>query len=674
MDGDQPSFDPASVRIYNLPATERAQYLGALQRYGTGQQWDHLDIDWTGRRRDAWTPHAIERLRAVGVWQVAAAAQANVHKRPNAPVPLAGLVVEGFSDILLGEGREPTVQVLGDQDTEALLEAVFKTSETWDALAEARDQLGRCGSACFLPVLEEGCPSAEVLATANLLPLEWEQRAGWIPKVIVEQKLVQVTVIQDDGLPVLKPAWRTRAWDQTHAYAYKDVLLDDRPQGDKESTDEYQRRHLRVGEALDLAGPPVEHHAGRCPVVWIQNVRDSDSPDSSPDYDQQSTELMDRADVLQSMIVRGSIANVDPTLHIKDYVWAQRFWPTREKGYGKVIQTSEAGDAKLIEIAGPSIEMSRATLRDVILQIEHRCGIVIIDPETAGSYRSGEALSLLWRRMEQKAGRKRRSLTRAVRQIAKIWLSILAGVGVANVEIPPRVIPDPDGGEAEITEQKLGDGRWLKIDWPPYNYPTPAQLLSTAQALSIAVGSKQILSEETATSWMLGTMGKTDPARERQAIRAEHQRRVDQLDTELGAGLDDGDEPDAGDGPGKQPGATDAAAGASTVQETALNGAQVSSLLEMVGAAGTTIAPHAVELLIPLAFSVIKPESAKQMVDAQLAFIKDKPSAVAQLGGAPPPPAKPATDPAEVEARAKELAFDTGDETDDDEDETDEFT
>src|SRR5690349_24645900 len=74
---DQPTFDPASVRVYNLPATERSQYLTALQRYGTGNQWDHLEIDWSGQRRDAWTPHAIERLRTVGVWQVANAAQAN---------------------------------------------------------------------------------------------------------------------------------------------------------------------------------------------------------------------------------------------------------------------------------------------------------------------------------------------------------------------------------------------------------------------------------------------------------------------------------------------------------------------------------------------------------------------------------------------------------------------
>jgi hypothetical protein len=659
-------FDPASVRIYNLPSTARAQLLTALQRYGTGEQWDHLDIDWTGRRRDAWTPHAIERLRAVGVWTIAAAAQANVARRPNAPVPLAGLVVEGFSDILLGEGREPAVKVAGDQDTEAALEAVFATSETWDALAEARDQIGRCGCAAILPVLEDGRPSAQVLNAANVMVLEWEAKSAWIPRVVVEQKQVSVAV-EVDGVRQMRPAWRTRAWDTERSYVFEDLLLDESARREHESEADYQRRRNRVDEGLVLAPDGAQmHHAGRCPVIWMQNTRDSECPDSSPDYDQQSLELMDRADVLQSMLVRGSIANVDPTLHVADYVWAQRFWPTREKGYGKVIQTSEAGQAKLIEIAGTSVDSSRTTLREIILQIEHRCGIVIIDPDTAGSYRSGEAISLLWRRMEQAAGRKRRSLTRAVRQLAEIWITILGGVGIKNVELPPRIIPAPDGkGEPTVQPQALGEGRWIKVEWPPYNYPTAAQLVSTAQALAVATGGKQILSAETATSWLLNTMGRTDAAREREQIDAEQQARVDALDVELEAGLDTDDEPEkpaAEDGEQIE-GAEGVPTGA-TVQETALNGGQVKVLMEMVAAAGVTIAPESAIIMIANAFHVITEADARRMVEGQLAF-------VAANGGAAAPPT-PAASPV-VEQRAADLALDSGSEEDHDEDETDEF-
>ncbi|MCK9513107.1 MAG: phage portal protein [Pigmentiphaga sp.] len=676
-------FDPASVRVMNLPETQRSQYLTALKNYSLGRQWDHLDLDWSGRKRDPWAPHAIERLRAVGVYAVDASAAPTGTKRPNAPVPLAGLVVEGFSDILLGEGREPTVQVLGDQNTESLLEAIFKTSETWDALAEARDDAGACGSSAFLPLLEDGQPSAQVLDTATLSVLEWEKRSAWIPRVVIEQKLVEIPVPDDDGIPQMRPAWRTRAWDHEYEYVYEDLLLDDR-ELKGETTEERHSRRLQIGKELKLA-ETIKHHAGRCPVVWIQNVRDSECPDSTPDYDQQSMELMDRADVLQSMIVRGTIANVDPTLHVRDYVWAQRFWAQREKGFGKVIKTSEAGDAKLIEINGASITTARDTLRDLILQIEHRCGIVIIDPDTAGSYRSGEALSLLWRRMEQKAGRKRRALTRAVRQVAKIWLSILQSIGVRNVDVPPRVLPSPDGSEPELTDQELGEGRWLKIDWPPYNYPTPAQLLQTAQALSLATGNKQFLSEETSTSWMLGTMGKTDPQRERQQIKAEQRQRVDELDAELGAGLEDGDEEalitvdEAADRDGDDSAAS-AAAGdgqpvkgegspgvgdASTVQETALNGAQVTSLVGLVERAGDTLAPGAARLLIPKAFSVIPQELADTMVEEQLRFLEAR----RQQGAEQQQAVDQANRDREAEARARELANESGVETDDEPDE-----
>lgn len=650
---DAAAFDPTSVRIYNLPATPRAQMLSALQRYGTGEQWDHLDIDWTGRRRDAWTPHAIERLRAVGVWTIAAAA--NVHKRPNAPVPLAGLVVEGFSDILLGEGREPAVKVDGDPDTEAALEAVFSTSETWDALAEARDQIGRCGCAGFLPVLEDGVPSAQVLNAAHLAVLEWEATSAWIPRVVVEQKLVTVPITDEDGIRREVPAWRTRAWDQVYEYLYEDLLLDDAPRRDSETQSDYERRRLRADESLTLKGKPIEHKAGRCPVVWIQNVRDSECPDSCADYDQQSLELMDAADKLQSMLVRGSIANVDPTLCISDFVWADRFWPTREKGYGKIIKTSESGSAKLLEISGQGVEQSRKTLQDVIMQIEHRCGIVIIDPDTAGSYRSGEALGLLWRRMEQKAGRKRRSLTRAVRQIAKIWLDILGAVKIGNVELPPRTVPAKDGGEPKVLDQKLGKSRWITIDWPPYNYPTPAQLLSTAQALSIAAGGKQIISEETATGWMLGTMGRTDPQRERKQIDSEQQARVDALDDELEAGLGERGDDDVETPPPAEP--------VETIQDMGVAGAQGKFLLDLLAAAGTSLAPRAAVILLSRTFKGISRADAQTMVDEQVAFIDngDCSDRVAPLSEDP-------------DKRAQELAVDTGDQgEDDDGSESDEF-
>lgn len=641
------AWSPEQVRVLNLPATKRARLLQALERYGVGTQWDHLSIDWRGSRREPWTPHAVARLEKIGVWEMRNAAQQG-DRRPNSPVPLAGLIVEGFSDMLLGEGREATVAVPGDEDTEALLDVVLKMAEAWDALLEARDNMGRCGSAAIVPALVDGVPVIQVLNTAELEVERWA-RGTWVPEIVVEQRLVNAPVLDPkDNVVKPTPVWRVRAWDGTNEYSYKDLPLDATPKTTEETQAQWENRHFRVGAKLELE-TTTQHHAGRCPVVWLQNTRDSKNPDSCPDYDQQATELMDRADVLQSMIVRGGIANVDPTLVVSDYVWAQRYWPHREKGYGKIIQLSEAGKAQLMEIAGAAVESSRKILRELILQIEHRCGIVIIDPDTAGAYRSGEALSLLWNRMTQKAGRKRKSLTRGLRQLCAIMLEIVASVGVDRLRLPPRTMPTKTG-ELEPVDHKLGDGRWLSISWPPYLYPTASEFQQYTAALAAAVGNKQLLSAETGTAELMAKLGRQDPQAERRRIEQEHERRVAELD----ATMDDLDEPGLDD---KQPDEQPAAAARPSIGDTDLNGAQLKALSELVALAGVSLAPEAVIVLITNAFPSFDETAARSMIERQVQFTKTNPGAV----GAE----TPARSPALAARRAEELAADTGDEGED---------
>jgi HK97 family phage portal protein len=91
------------------------------------------------------------------------------------------------------------------------------------------------------------------------------------------------------------------------------------------------------------------------------------------------------------------------------------------------------------------------------------------------------------------------------------------------------------------------------------------------------------------------------------------------------------------------------AAGAATpVQDTALNGAQISSLLEVVAAVSDgTLSPEGAVALILAAFPGIDEAEAKKIV----AGINEKPPEPAPAPGAPPPPAgdAPAADPPQPE-------------------------
>ena len=540
-----PAYRPPGMKVWGLPDTPRAIDLRRKSAFVKCEQHDHHAVSWDGTPRDVGVNYLQERMRPQGFVPSNAAPYGK--RKPDAASALPRQVTTAFTDLLFGNGRYPTLHVASDNNTEQYLAAIMEESNAWDVLVEARDIAGGCGSAALSVGVDAGEPMAECHHPADLWVREWKPGAKWIPVEVVEQYLVAVQYETDEGRIETKNVWRTKVWTQTHVVHYQDVPEDWGKDSENEDVE------------IPVDGDPVEHKAGRCPVVWYQNTRNSKAPEGETDLE-GAYHLTDRLDRLQSMTVRGSIANTDPTLVRKIEDRLRRRRPVERKGYGAMIDVGPGGDAKLLEITGSSIETSWHGVQELRSQVLQTVGCVIVDPETAGSYKSGEALQLLWRRMEARCNRLRVPATSVLRQMSSIWITLGTEFGVGSLEdpenglilLPPKVTeipqePDEPGEPAPEPKTKthphqVGKGRYVKVIWPPYHEPTANQLQAWATALATSNGQKPTISQETATAEMVNYLGRGDPGDERRKIEQEKASGMQQFSAAMfpgGEGEDD---------------------------------------------------------------------------------------------------------------------------------------
>lgn len=506
-----------NVTILRPAETAYGKQLRQLRAYYEGTHHDHQPATWEGAAREPGLSYLQERMQPSGFVPVNSIPYGR--RRPSVQGAVVRQVVNRFTEMLLGEGRAPEVLTPADARTQEWLRSFFEIALLWDVLQEARDLAGSCGAAAVVLGVHEGVPWSEVLSPCDLYVETWADGPGWIPEVVVEQRLIERQVVKDGRL-VTARMWATRAWTTEIAVTYAEVP-EDHP----------------LDEPL-----PVEdehpHGANRCPVVWYQNTRCTASPFGAPDCD-GTWHLVDAMDRLWSQIVRAARANVDPTVVVKE---DQRHLRRGSSDIvkGQVIQLSQQGEAKYMEMQGTGVETGRKVLLDLRNEVLETAECVIPDPEMAGAYRSVDAMMMVWRSMESKAGRLRVPLGGTVCQIAAIAVS-LGAAGL--VKLPPRVKETDkksDKVAAELEDLEVGEGLraadsvflagggLLRLDWPPYWPPTPEQIGQLAVALKGAVGDKPVLSRESGVEVMAKYMG-LDPEVEQERLDeddAEEEKRM----------------------------------------------------------------------------------------------------------------------------------------------------
>lgn len=564
MNKESREIVPAGMIVFHLPATDRAQQFCLKESFFAGTQHNHHEASWTGASRDPGVGYLRERMEPAGfVSTNAAVATTWGMRKPDSPHSLHRQCVTRFSDMLLGDQGRPALSVPADPDTDAYVLVAMEASNSWSSLLQARDIKGCLGSAALVCSVDDGDPTTETLSPRHLHVLEWESRAKWIPRRVVEQKLITKMEPRDleggsqggnpgrapfadgesAGKAALEPKtyWRTRYWDDRVAIAYQDV-----------PTDWDDNDPMRP---IPIDGEPVEHHAGRCPVVWMQNTRNPDSPEG--DEDMRGTyQMSDKLDRVVSFGVRSTIANTDPTLVVKDEPRRLRKMSAPAKGHGQRIDVATGGDVKLLETGGTPVEMAWSTADNIRHGILQTASCVIIDPETIGAFKAAEAIRLMFQPMEARCDRLRVPLTEEIRQIAQIWMTMGRTLGVLSEEdeptqaeeiegivLPPRVVETDDDGEKldepQIETHNPGRGRWVKIEWGPYHRPTAMQLQQAAQAMAIANGQKPVISQETATKAMVRYLGADSPEAEVERLKQEREAGMEQFSAAMFPGGQD---------------------------------------------------------------------------------------------------------------------------------------
>lgn len=509
--------------VFRLDLRHDAMTKEHLGRFFKGTQHDHIDLNWNYSTRSAGDTYLSERMKTSGM-NTANAATAQ-KRRPDCPMPLARQIVERFTELVIGD--PPIVRTPADPKTAAYLEAVFRECSGWTAVATARTYKGIAMSSVLVVTVIDGKPFLEPLKSCDIWVRSWEQSPGWIPKEVIHQQLVCVDEWDQERKAIVqKKVWRTRFWNQGFAVAYKDVP---------------EKWSNETHGAIPVAGVGP-HAAGRCPVVWLQNTQNLESPDGVYDLEcEQVLQMCDRLDQLQSNVVRAAGSNAEPTIVVEEDPNVRLQSPI-EKGSGKKIDVSKGGSVKFLETSGASVEMgwlSVAHLTDSILRTVRQ---VVVDPKTAGTYKSGEALAMLWRSAEKKANGLRGQLTREIRQICEILIAIGEAIGVGSVEekkgagilLPPLIkqealseLKDDDEEEIETGIHEVGTAKWIDIQYRPYQKPTALALQATTAALATATGAKQYLSVETAISVMTKLLGEGNVKEELMRILAEREKALE---------------------------------------------------------------------------------------------------------------------------------------------------
>ena len=585
----------AKLRVLGLEQLEENQLLTARWLLYETRHDDHLGIDWEGYEHEVGRTWLQAKFRGRGYVRATDQAIPFGGRRPVAHSTLVGETVDGYTALLLGEGRQPNLRFVGDESSSMAITALFDYADFWPVLAEARKLSGAMGASAVVPEVREGKMTLRTLRPEHLY-IRWTNRAGWIPEYVIEQK--RVTIQQIDrrtGRVGSVEVWRTRAWDGTLAYAYQDVPL----VAGEEGSDEAEHA---TPQDIELSEEPKEHRAGRCPVCWLQNTTNGNAPYGDADCE-AIYEQIAQLDRSLSMVMRGSRANNDPTLVVSDTQMQRSQWPKRKKGYGSALELSEKGKAELLETKGDAIESSWASIDNLERRARRRVGLTAPTAETSGAYTSGVALQILHRTVTSRAAERRNPLGVMICQLAQTVWAICSEVGLRTfgqppteghlVEMPPRELPREPGEDTapDPVDHELGDGGVVRLDWPELHKPIPEELRTVIDALAKAVAAR-MLSLETATGYVLKVMqAGHDVAVELERLVSEREHDAGRLDEAMMPELDEPEVLDEGDTP---PMTT----GADQVQHEALNGIQTKTLGDVFARTGHDLTSVAAKFVI----------------------------------------------------------------------------
>lgn len=530
-------------------------------------------------------------------------------RRPNAPYRLSRVIVKAFTGMLFGQNRWPQIRS-DDPDTQAFCEAVIKAANIRNRFTRARNIAGACGTAGLSWLFRDGRPVVRVHGGRYIQVLEWEDPDEQVPRHVTELYRSVATRATKDG-PQRYEVWCRRDWTPVADVVFKPVeVTPDNPV------------EWIVDEDRSYA-----HDDGECHFIWLTNQPDDEDPsavDGQPDY-AETYEQLDVIDGSNSTFVQGVARNLDPTLHVG------RENPedikTIRKGSDNAIVTGPTGVVKYVTIPGDVVDSGEKLVGMQRGQVLETAQCVVTDPDKAAAAgTSSLTMKLVYAPMIGATDLLREpfgaGLVRLLEQMQRSAARVMGpreGDEGSNGEpeqspdgsqqfehgelppeeqepervnfylnLPPRVVAEPvlradgtptGGVEKKVVEQHPGAGK-IELEWGDYFPPTSDDKQKNLTTLSTAVGGKPIVSQRTAVETTAQVLNK-DATEEWQRVNDETNRsRLELPDTGGGDVIDE--EIDDQETPPPAPTTPESPPEPEDIQKTALNGAQISSLVEVV--------------------------------------------------------------------------------------------
>ena len=492
-------------RARTIVESERYKIMDRKQSYYSCTQHDWKTFDFDGRSIPAGNPLLGQpNLSSEPVpWYVPLRM-----RRPAAPYRLSRVIVDGFTNLVFGYQRWPTIRSPGDEETESFVRALVDEAQLRTLLIRARTLGGSTGSVGISWRFWQGKPLVQVHNPKHMYVHAWADRERMIPAHVIE--LYRFPRDEWDAKKqrfIRNWYWFRRDWTTEGDIAFKEQQFN--PTVDPNWEIDEERTYL--------------HHDGFAHFVWIQNVPNENSEefDGVADYD-GLYETFDSLDLLHSTLVRGTTLNLDPTLVLRLDPDIINRTGGLSKGSDNSLVVGKDGDARYMELAGTSVQVGTqlfSKMRESALEVA-QC--VVPDPNQIGaSGTSSVALKVVYAPMLGKADILREQYERGLRDLLvqmlesarRLYNDVSIGIDENGQEfesrtvldLPPRLrrvdVVDPTTGiptnekKDEYVEQRPGKSNVLTFDWGDYFLPTAQDQQQTATTLATLVGGK-LLSQE----------------------------------------------------------------------------------------------------------------------------------------------------------------------------------
>lgn len=448
-------------------------------------------------------------------------------RKPSVMMPLAKFITGRLTSMTLGVDSEPVVAVEGDEEAEAYVRALATASKLFVRGIEARNLGGACGSVAISYGFVEGGPRVEIHNPKHCRVLTWEDRS----ELVVGSFLKTYVYVEEDldektGRPVQKRYFYARFIDST-----RDLVWERIPE------DQARDKNWSTLTVPDREATVI---GGRCPVVWVQNhphTSGAEPPrapyDGPSDYDGMCDD-MEQAHRLKSATTKGTIANVDPTLVVKDAKGANS--GTVRKGSGAAIYSK--GGAEYLALPGDAMLAAESRLKGLRGDVLDAASVVAPAVEdVASAAKSAAALRIIFAPMTAVCTVLRASYGEGFERVL-VGLLRMARASGDSIDLPLQYerleAPEPEKegderGEAEMVEIELvpGESEQVRLIWPPFFSPTWTDKQLAVTASKDANGGKPVISHRTAVRAVAQLFGVEDPDAELESIEEDSDRGLD---------------------------------------------------------------------------------------------------------------------------------------------------